>query len=206
MRTGILGGTFNPVHNGHLYMAFEAKERLKLDRLILLPNYQPPHKDAQGRDPQDALAMLNLVFSGEEGFLISRFELEKKGLSFTVDTLEHFSKIYPEDELFLLMGEDSYVEFSQWRNPQRILELATLVVFERKFYPEAMRKEAMAFIAGHGGKVHLLDSRILEISSSDIRARVKNGLEIRYLVPEEVRTYIEKHGLYQEQSLDGGTD
>lgn len=202
MRTGIIGGTFNPIHNGHLYMAYEAKESLHLDNMIIIPNYLPPHKAAEERDPVDALNMLNLVFQGKDDFIISTYELEKKGLSYTYETLEYFTKIRPDDEFYFIIGEDSYVDFSAWKNPERILELAKIVVFERKFYGEAQRARAHEFIANLGYEEILLDSLIMEISSSDIRSRVMKGKEIGFLVPKEIKEYIMEKGLYKNENMD----
>lgn len=202
MRTGIIGGTFNPIHNGHLYMAYEAKESLRLDKMIIVPNFLPPHKAAEQRDPEDALLMLNLVFQGNDDFIISTYEMEKKGLSYTYETLEYFTKIRPDDEFYFIIGEDSYVNFSAWKNPERILELVKLVVFERKFYGEAQKAKAHAFIANLGYEEILLDSLIMEISSSDIRNRVRQGKEIGYLVPKEIKEYIRDKGLYRDENVD----
>lgn len=202
MRTGIIGGTFNPIHNGHLYMAFEAKESLNLDKMIIVPNFLPPHKVTEDRDPEDALNMLNLVFQGNDDFIISTYELEKKGLSYTYETLEYFTKIRPDDEFYFIIGEDSYVNFSAWKNPERILELVKLVVFERKSYGEEEKAKAHEFIAAQGHEEILLDSLIMEISSSDIRSRVMRGKEIGFLVPKEIKEYIMEKGLYGDENVD----
>lgn len=198
MKIGIVGGTFNPIHNGHLYMAYEAKESLSLDQMIIIPNYIPPHKDADERDPEDVRQMLNLVFKGIDGFSVSTYELDKKGFSYSYETLEYFTKMNPDDELYFIIGEDSYVDFSAWKNPKRILELATLVVFERKFYDETKRNNAREFIRKTGYEEIFLDSLTLEISSSDIRDRVRKGKEIGFLVPKEIKEYIIGKGLYRK--------
>ncbi len=197
MKTGILGGTFNPIHNGHLYMAFEAKETLDLDRIIFVPNYIPPHKEAMDRDPEDVLNMILLAIEEYEDFHLSTYELEKKGLSYTYETLEHFTKIYPNDEIYFIIGEDSYVNFSSWRNPEIILNLADLVVFQRELTGKDRTSDAAEFFEKHEKHPIILDSLTLEVSSSDIRDRVKSGKEIGYLVPNRVRDYIDEHGLYK---------
>lgn len=198
MKIGIVGGTFNPIHNGHLYMAYEAKESLSLDQIIIIPNYIPPHKDANERNPEDVRQMLSLVFEGIEGFSVSTYELDKKGLSYSYETLEYFTKMNPNDEFYFIIGEDSYVDFSAWKNPQRILELATLVIFERKFYDEEKMNKAREFIKKTGHEEIFLSSLTLEISSSDIRERVRKGKEIGFLVPREVKEYIIEKGLYRK--------
>lgn len=198
MKIGIVGGTFNPIHNGHLYMAYEAKESLSLDQIIIIPNYIPPHKDANERNPEDVRQMLSLVFEGIEGFSVSTYELDKKGLSYSYETLEYFTKMNPNDEFYFIIGEDSYVDFSAWKNPQRILELTTLVIFERKFYDEEKMNKAREFIKKTGHEEIFLSSLTLEISSSDIRERVRKGKEIGFLVPREVKEYIIEKGLYRK--------
>lgn len=198
MKIGIVGGTFNPIHNGHLYMAYEAKESLSLDQIIIIPNYIPPHKDANERNPEDVRQMLSLVFEGVEGFSVSTYELDKKGFSYSYETLEYFTKMNPNDEFYFIIGEDSYVDFSAWKNPQRILELAKLVIFERKFYDEEKMNKAREFIKKTGHEEIFLNSLTLEISSSDIRERVRKGKEIGFLVPREVKEYIIEKGLYRK--------
>ncbi|MFH5835994.1 nicotinate-nucleotide adenylyltransferase [Proteiniclasticum sp. C24MP] len=202
MRIGILGGTFNPIHNGHLYMAFEAKETLELDRVIFVPNYIPPHKEAYERNPEDVLKMLELVLEEYEDFSISTYELEKQGLSYTYETLDYFTKIYPHDELYFIIGEDSYVNFSRWKNPEIIISLAKLVVFQRHGFDEHERLRTRTLLETHGKTPVMLDSMILEISSSDIRNRVMKNKEIRYLVPEKVRDYIYEHELYRANTVE----
>lgn len=202
MKTGILGGTFNPIHNGHLYMAFEAKETLELDQIIFVPNYIPPHKEASDRNPEDVLKMLELALKDYDDFIISTYELEKKGLSYTYETLEYFTKIYPHDELYFIIGEDSYVNFSFWKNPEKIISLAKLVVFQRQGFELEESHATSAVLEKQNRKPIILDSMILEISSSDIRNRVVRNKQISYLVPAEVRDYINEHALYKEESME----
>ncbi|NCC79829.1 MAG: nicotinate-nucleotide adenylyltransferase [Clostridia bacterium] len=202
MRIGILGGTFNPIHNGHLYMAFEAKETLELDKIIFVPNYIPPHKEAYDRDPEDALKMLELVIEDYEDFQISTYELDKQGLSYTYETLDHFTKISPHDEFFFIIGEDSYVNFSRWKNPEIISSLARLVVFQRHGFDESKSDSTRMFLEKQGKIPIILDSMILEISSSDIRDRVAKRKEISFLVPAKVRDYIYEHELYKGKALE----
>ena len=202
MRIGILGGTFNPIHNGHLYMAFEAKETLELDKIIFVPNYIPPHKEAYDRDPEDALKMLELVIEEYDDFLISTYELDKQGLSYTYETLDHFTKIYPHDEFFFIIGEDSYVNFSRWKNPEIIISLAKLVVFQRHGFDEKKSDGTRMLLEKQGKTPIILDSMILEISSSDIRERVAKRKEISFLVPAKVRDYIYEHELYNGKTVE----
>ena len=202
MKTGVLGGTFNPVHNGHVYMAVEAIEVLGLDRLIVMPNYIPPHKKAEERDPGHILEMLRLAFLGIENIMISDYEVFREDVSYTYLTMEHLKEEYPLDELFFIIGEDFFIEFSRWREPGRILGSARLAVFERRSYPHEMRKEALEFVHSLGHEPLMLDSLILEISSSDARRRVYEGRSIRFMVPERVETYISDNNLYGGKNVD----
>ncbi len=196
-KRGILGGTFNPLHNGHLYMAYEAKEVLGLDEVILMPNYIPPHKDTSHRDPQDTLQMLESVFKGRQGFSISTYELDKKGLSYTYETLAYFTKTFPGDEFYFILGEDSYVNFSTWKNPKGILNLATLVVLERNVSHRENEEETIKIIEESKGRVIFIPSLIMEISSYDLRNRVCQHREIGHFVPKEVERYINERKLYR---------
>lgn len=196
-KKGILGGTFNPLHNGHLYMAYEAKEMLGLDEVILMPNFIPPHKDALQRDPLDTLKMLEMVFGNKPGFSVSSYELDKKGLSYTYETLAYFTKAFPGDEFYFIIGEDSYVNFSMWKNPEEILKLATLVVLERNFLERGHEEETKEIIAKLKGRVIFMPSLILEISSGDLRKRIREHREIGHFVPKEVERYIHERKLYR---------
>ena len=202
MKIGILGGTFNPIHNGHLYMAFEAKETLELDQIIFVPNYIPPHKEVYDRNPDDVLKMLKLAIEDYEDFSISTYEMDKKGLSYTYETLEYFTKIYPHDEIYFIIGEDSYVNFSLWKNPEKIISLAKLIVFQRKGFNLEESDATKVILEKQSSKAAIVDSMILEISSSDIRKRVVQGKEISFLVPAKVRDYIYEHELYKERSVE----
>ncbi|NLC65563.1 MAG: nicotinate (nicotinamide) nucleotide adenylyltransferase [Clostridium sp.] len=197
MKIGILGGTFNPVHNGHMYMAYESIDRLNLDKVYFLPNYIPPHKLSKDRNFKDSIDMIKLVINDNDKFYLSCYEIEKKEISYTYETVQHFREIYPDDELYFLIGEDSYVEFSTWKRPETILDCVTLVIFERKFYNDDKRKKAHEFIKSFGKKEIILDSLTLEISSKDIRKRVKNEKNISFLVPEPVNRYIIDNELYK---------
>lgn len=201
-KIGILGGTFNPLHNGHLYMAYEAHEVLGLDEVILMPNFIPPHKNADNRDPKDTLEMLEKVFSNRPGFSISTYELDKEGYSYTHETLAYFTEIFPDDEIYFIIGEDSYVNFSTWKNPQKILSLATLVILERNTVNREHEASSKEIISSGQGNVIFLPSLILEIASEDIRKRVQTNREIGHFVPREVERYIYERKLYQKKPME----
>ncbi len=201
-KIGILGGTFNPLHNGHMYMAYESKEVLGLDEIILMPNFIPPHKDANERDPSDALEMLERVFSARKGFKISTYELDKKGYSYTYETLAYFTKNFPDDEFYFIIGEDSYVNFSTWKNPKTILEMVTLVVLHRHIQDRENESATDQLINSVGGRVVFVPSKILEISSEDLRERVFSKREIGHFVPKEVERYIYERKLYCQETME----
>lgn len=194
MRLGIFGGTFDPVHLGHLIIAETACNELQLESVLFMPAPNPPHKNAeQLTDVSHRLAMLQFALGGNPRFTISTLELQRPGPSYTVDTL-HLLKILPEYReatFYLIIGADSLRDFHKWRAPETIMQLAKLVVYPRA---EDMAVSAASSVTK---SYHLLHGCVLEISSTDIRHKVKNNISIRYLVPDAVQHYIEAHGLYK---------
>jgi nicotinate-nucleotide adenylyltransferase len=187
MRLGVFGGTFDPVHVGHLAIAHAALESVPLDRILFVPARRSPLKDrGPVADAEDRLAMLELAVSGEPRFSVSRAELEREGPSYTVETLE---RLAGEDQLFLIVGTDAAAEFARWKSPERIAALATIAVAERPGAPA---------IAADRGMV-AFDAPRLDISSRELRARAARGRSLRYLVPEAVWKYIERRGLYRTE-------
>ena len=192
MRIGVFGGTFDPPHVGHLLLASDARESLSLDRLIFIPaGAQPLKVNAPPRaSAQDRLEMVSLAVADDAAYAVDDAEINRKGLSYTVDTLEHLSVRYPAAKLFLLLGEDSLGSFEQWREPRRIRELARLAVMRRD--------------GGTGGGVQPVPSGVLEVSarrvdvsSTEIRERLRAGKSIKGFVPESVERFIEARGLYR---------
>ena len=182
-RIGVFGGTFDPVHVGHLAIANAALDELRLDRVYFVPARRSPLKhDGPIASPEDRLAMLNAAIADEARFRVSRVEVDREGPSFTVDTLE---SLRGEGELFLILGSDAYADFDRWREPERIRELATVVLAARPGAPNAP--------AG----MRMLDAPLMDISSRELRARAARGRSLRYLVPEAVLRYIEEHRLYR---------
>ena len=189
MRLGILGGTFDPPHLGHLLAAIDAAERLSLDRLILVPAAQQPLKVGAVRaSAADRLAMTRLLVEGDGRFEVDAMEIERSGLSYTVDTLAAYADRYPSAERFFLAGEDVLRTFEQWREPELVLKLATLVVLTRGDRGDEGRIP--------DGAVRVPTRRI-DISSTEVRARAAEGRPLRGFVPESVAAYIAAHGLYR---------
>jgi nicotinate-nucleotide adenylyltransferase len=189
-RVGVFGGTFDPVHNGHLIMAQEAVVRLKLDRMLFVAANRPSHKRAPDlADVEHRIAMLRLATRGNAAFEVSRVEADRGGFSYTVNTLETLRHSIRGD-LFFLMGQDSLADFAGWRDPDRILELARLVVFPRgegdmPSLPPSLRRRVL----------YVKPPRI-GISSTEIRRRFRRGLPVRYWIPDSVLGYMTRHGLY----------
>jgi len=186
VRIGIFGGSFDPVHHGHLILARDAMESLGLDEVRLLPTARNPLKEQTGQAPAEhRLAMLHLAVQGEPQLIVEPLDLERPPPSYMVDTLELLRKQLPTAEFYLLIGRDNLAVFDQWKAHTTILQMARLVVFGRSN-------------AGPTGMEfpHLTLDRCLDFSATEIRERVANGRSIRYLIPEAVLDYIAQHALY----------
>ena len=198
-RIGLFGGTFDPPHLGHLVLAECARDRLRLDEVRFIPAGRPPHKPgARISGAQHRVAMARLAVRRNPAFTVSTLETRRGGPSFTIETLRVVAARSPGARLFLLMGGDSLEEFAGWREPEAILRLATLAVAERPGAGPA-RRQGVGPAARRGARrrVTWLDNAEIAVSSSLVRARVRAGRSIRYLVPEAVAAYIARHRLYR---------
>jgi nicotinate-nucleotide adenylyltransferase len=199
MRIGIFGGTFDPVHVGHLIIAEQARDQARLDTVWFVPAPQPPHKEVRTRFEQ-RVEMLQLAIAGNPTFRIDELEKERTGKSYTVDTLEELHRRHPADELVLLVGSDTLHDLHEWRNPARILELAALAVMPRPehplFGPDKLRQQ-LGLPAEAQVRLLPVETPIFEISSHDLRSRIAAGHSIRYLVPRAVECYIHEKRLYR---------
>lgn len=204
-RIGIFGGTFDPVHLGHLVMAQNAVDVFELGQVLFVPCASPPHKDSSRLlSPEHRLAMLSLAVEGDLRFEVSAIEIRRGGRSYTIDTICGLRESYPQAELYFLIGSDSLPELRLWRNINELLALCTFVTFRRPgmgldrlradeigLEPPWPERLLANFVAGPD----------IGISSSDIRHRVAEGMSIRYLVPQAVEIYITEHGLYRGRDI-----
>jgi nicotinate-nucleotide adenylyltransferase len=190
-----MGGTFDPIHLGHLRAAESARESLGLDRVAFVPAHVPPHRPGPGSSPLDRYAMVCLATAGHPGFVASDLELRRDGPSYTVDTLTGLLAEQPGATIVLIVGSDTFPEMATWREPQRIFALCSLAVVPRpgaglpapaELVPE-LRAAPLRIVPGPG----------LPISATEVRRRVQEGFSVRYLVPDGVAEYIDKRGLYR---------
>ncbi|MBT3294806.1 MAG: nicotinate (nicotinamide) nucleotide adenylyltransferase [Verrucomicrobia bacterium] len=196
-KLGILGGSFNPIHTGHLILAQQALESYELDQVLFVPCALPPHKDPGMLLPGGVrLAMVQMALAGDPRFEASAIELERGGTSYAVDTLRQLTEMYPESDLYFIIGDDTLVELYQWHRIYDLLPLCTFVTFGRN--REAIRPDALHLDPPWPARLLATATmaRRFEVASSDIRHRVAEGMSIRYLVPDVIDMYIAEHHLY----------
>lgn len=197
MRLGIMGGTFDPIHIGHLILGEQAWEALGLDKVLFITAGQPPHKpEAVEAEAVHRYNMVRLAVQDNEHFECSRIELDRPGPSYTIDTIRQILGLYGENtRVYLLVGADEAREFMTWRDPYGIKELSTIVVANRPGYP--ISEVLAALPPDFASAVKPLEIPGVDISSTDVRARIKLGCSIRYLVPGAVESYIRDNELYR---------
>ena len=190
LRIGLFGGSFDPVHTGHVQLARAALAELHLDRIIFIPARQPPHKKKRSlTSSARRCAMLSLALKPYPYFSLSRFELKRSSTTYTYQTLQYFRKRFPDAELFFIIGSDSLAELHRWRRSGLLAALTTFIVGKR---PDVLAEKFL-----FPGNARFLRHPVRKVSSSDIRVRGAEGKSIRGLVPETVRKYIQKHKLYK---------
>ncbi len=196
MKLAIMGGSFNPIHIGHLVCAEEAVSQYSLDKVLFMPTGTAPHKEIDtGAGPEARYRMVEIAIAGNSRFEVSRYELDKKQICYTVDTLRHFREEMPEAELFFITGADAVIEILEWKDPGEILHLATLIAATRPGYVvEKMPVKTREFLKQN--RVRVMEIPCIGVSSSLIRERIAQGRSIRYLVPDGVERFIEKERLY----------
>lgn len=192
-KNGILGGTFDPIHLGHLVLAEQVKEKLQLERVIFIPCASPPHKTKRKHSPaQNRFQMTKLALDGNPGFTISDMELKRGGISYTIDTLRELKKTYPNSEMYFLTGSDVLKEIRTWKDLEQIYKLAKMVIAIRPGFDDFDPHDHFA------QKSIIVPITGVDVSSTQIRERVKKGLSIKYLVPPKVEEYIKNKNLYQK--------
>ena len=198
-RIGVLGGTFDPPHLGHLWLATLALDALRLDRVLFMPASQPPHKRGRRVTPAtDRLLMTRLAIADSSGFELSPIELERPGPSFTVDSITELRRIHgTAARLFLIMAADSLAHIDTWREPDRLLGLVEWAIGPRPRTDAPTREALVARFGRAARRIHLLTGPGLDLSSTEIRRRVASGRTIRYLVPRSVEQLIHERGLYR---------
>ena len=188
MKIGILGGTFNPVHTGHLILAEEAREKLGLDKVIFVPAFLPPHKDnGDITSAADRLKMVKLAIKDNWYFSFSDTEIKRAGRSYTIDTIRELKEKYTDDELYFVIGSDLLRYLEEWKDLNQILEMVRFIVATRPGYP-------LEKIPSY---IKTMAIRAVDISAFEIREAIKENKSFRYLVPERVYKYITKKGLYK---------
>jgi nicotinate-nucleotide adenylyltransferase len=191
-RIGIMGGTFDPIHNGHLVCAEEARIQFSLDEVVFVPSGNPWQKSGVTA-AEDRYLLTVLATSSNESFSVSRIEIDRGGPTYTIDTLRAFRGFYGEKaELFFITGTDAVAEILSWKDPEAVLEEAHFIAANRPGYTLNKSSEEL-----FGGRVSVMEIPALAISSTDIRRRVAEGRPIRYLVPREVREFVEERNLYR---------
>ena len=195
MKIGILGGTFNPPHIGHIVLAKEIYEKLELDKILLIPTNIPPHKEDEGVSADIRLNMIKLAAKGQKAFEVTDIELKRGGISYTIDTVNKLKEVYSKDELYLIVGSDLANDFSSWKDFDQLSNLVKIVVAQRD---KAPLKRKNNFI--------VVNITQIDTCSSDIRELIKEGKSIKGLVDNDVVDYIEKYGLYREHRKESGND
>ncbi|GFZ31147.1 putative nicotinate-nucleotide adenylyltransferase [Clostridium zeae] len=197
-KIGILGGTFDPIHNGHIYIAYEAKRLLDLDEIIFVPSGNPPHKDEKNiTDSHLRYKMVDLAIRCYDGFVTSDYEVNKQGLSYTYETLMYLKDTLKEAELYFITGADCLIDLEKWKNVNLIMDNCNFVVFNRPGYTkEELYDEKRLVEKKYNKEIIFLDLLQLDISSTWIRQRIREGYRVDFFVPDEVSKIIRDNRLY----------
>lgn len=199
-KIGIIGGTFNPIHNGHILLAVYCKEKLNLDKVIFIPTYTPPHKsDKDLASEVHRLNMCNLAVQSYEDFSVSDIEIKRKGKSYTFETLTRLKEIYPYDTLYFITGADMFLTLEKWKNPEIIFDKAVIAAVPRNSSDsEMLNRHYHNYLKPLGAKACILEEPVLSVSSTFIRENIENYDLIKSLIDRNVYEYIVKNNLYRE--------
>ena len=198
MRLGILGGTFDPVHYGHLMLAEACREQLNLSEVRLIPAGNPPHKsDRKITDGHTRADMLQLAVSGYPEFVVDRREIRRKGPSFTVDTLTELAAEFDGAKLFFIIGADSLRDLPSWREPEKITSLATIVAVNRPGWPALSAQQVTDWVGTEmAAKIEVVAMPGADFSATELRRRIRGGLGLRFMTPRAVEAFIMQHNVY----------
>lgn len=201
MRIGLIGGTFNPIHTGHLIISEYIKGKFPLDKVIFIPTNNPPHKEMEGViSAFHRYKLALLATENNQDFEVSNIELEREGKSYTIDTINEFKKLYPNDELYFLIGGDTLYKLIEWHNIEQLFQVIDFIVIGRDgFSNDDILNKIKELKDNYGARIDFVDGPIIEISSTEIRENIKNDHSIKYLVPEKVEDYIYYNKLYSAE-------
>ena len=193
-----MGGTFNPIHNGHLFLAEYAYEQIGLDVILFMPSKNPPHKASlEVASGEHRLNMTGLAIQDNPHFELSTMELNREGITYTADTLTELISNHPDTEYYFIIGADSLLQITEWKTPQIVFNLCTVVAAGRNHLPKhQLEQQVNRLHEMYGASIILLDMPTIDISSAEIRERIVMGKSIRYYIPDQVRSYIKEHELY----------
>ncbi len=221
-RIGLFGGTFNPIHSGHIKAAEIVRKRLSLEKILFIPSYIPPHKDSgEIASPSHRLKMVELSLQSRSHFVPSSIEVDAEEKSYSIITLGKIEKLYPNAQIFFILGIDAFLEIDTWKNYEKLLEKCFFVVISRPGFhlkdagntlKEIHREDVYAFSGSdtiddgllHSYRVFLMEIDALDMASTDIRKRIKKGESIKAMVPVEVEAYIKENNLYQSETMTEG--
>lgn len=199
-KLGIYGGTFSPIHNGHIRAAEKFLSDIDLDRLLIMPAAIPPHKAADGVSGEDRLEMARIAFEGADPRLeVCDFEVRREGRSYTINTLEHFTS--PDRRIYMLVGTDMFLTLPEWRRAEDIFRLADIVLMRRERLDETGRliaEKKLGYERDFGARIHIIDEEPLEMSSTELREKLRRGEPVDKLIPDGVARYIREKKLYTE--------
>lgn len=205
LKYGIMGGTFDPIHYGHLVIANEVMFEFSLNRIYFIPTGQPPHKSSDGiTSPEHRYMMTQLATMSHPCFDVSDYEVTKKGPSYTIETIRYLKKNYPDVEWYFIAGADTILDLSTWKDPEELFKICAFIAVNRPGYgKDLLDRQIHQAKQKYGAEIHVVNAPLLKISSTDIRFRLMTNKPIKYLLPETVEAYIRKNGLY---NLAGGVD
>ena len=201
MKIGIMGGTFDPIHNGHLMLGEYAYRQFKLDKILYMPNGFPPHKNNAkiGSEALTRATMVELAIKNREYFCLEDYEIKKDTVSYSYATLEYFNKKYPNDSFYFIIGADSLFAIEKWVKPERVLKACTILAAYRddKNNKDVMEEQIRMLNQKYSADIRLLKTPVMDVSSSELREMIKNNKDISAYIPKEVEAYIKENSLYK---------